>query len=215
MRIAVIRYRPGTVDSVDWMRLLGLWCTTLSVAFVWPQVARVYRQHTVDGIAPNGTLHGAVASGLWMLYGLARGDVAISVANAAVVLAMVLIAAQQIRHGTLTRQKAAITAVGAVVVGGIGLAISPTAVGWLAIAAGATSVLPQTVHVLRAPTLDGVSVPMYALLCLTTLSWAVYGLALGDPLVVATNLLVLPCAGLVMSRTWVYQRGAAPATAAA
>jgi len=43
------------------MRLLGLWCTALSVAFVWPQVARVYRQHTVDGIAPNGTLHGAVA----------------------------------------------------------------------------------------------------------------------------------------------------------
>ena len=57
---------------MDWMRLLGLCCTALSVAFVWPQVARVYRQHTVDGIAPNGTLHGAVASGLWMLYGLAR-----------------------------------------------------------------------------------------------------------------------------------------------
>jgi uncharacterized protein with PQ loop repeat len=174
-------------------------------------VARVYRQHTVDGIAPNGTLHGAVASAWWMLYGLARGDVAISVANAAVVAAMALIAAQQIRHGTLTRRKAAFTAAGVVVVGGIALAISPAAVGWLAIAAGATSVLPQTFHVLRAPTLDGVSVPMYALLCLTTLSWAAYGLALGDPLVVATNLLVLPCAALVMSRTWIYQRGANPA----
>jgi uncharacterized protein with PQ loop repeat len=196
---------------MDWMRLLGLWCTTLSVAFVWPQVARVYRQHTVDGIAPNGTLHGAVASGLWMLYGLARGDVAISVANAAVVVAMSLIAAQQIRHGTLTRRKAALTAAGVVVVGGIAVAISPAAVGWLAIVAGATSVLPQTFHVLRAPTLDGVSVPMYALLCVTTLSWAAYGLALGDPLVVVTNLLVLPCAGLVMSRTWLYQRGAHPA----
>ncbi len=212
MGLELFRRPPGTVGRVDWMRLLGLWCTTLSVAFVWPQVARVYRQRTVDGIAPNGTLHGAVASGLWMLYGLARGDLAISVANAAVVMAMVLIATQQIRHGTLTRDRAVITAAGAVVVGGIGLAISPAAVGWLAIAVGATSVLPQTVHVLRAPTLDGVSVPMYALLCLTTLSWAAYGLALGDPLVVATNLLVLPCAGLVMSRTWIYQRGTAPAT---
>ena len=192
------------------MRLHGLWCTTLSLAFVWPQVARVYRQHTVDGIAPNGTLHGAVASGLWMLYGLARGDVAISAANAAVVAAMALIAAPQIRYGTLTRRKAAITAAGVVVVGGIALASSPAAVGWLAIAAGATSVLPQTVHVLRAPTLDGVSVPMYALLCLTTVSWAAYGVGVGDPLVVATNLLVLPCAALVMSRTWLYQRGTAP-----
>ena len=136
-------------------------------------------------------------------------------ANAAVVAAMALIAAQQIRHGTLTRRKAAITAAGVVVVGGIALAISPAAVGWLAIAAGATSVLPQTFHVLRAPTLDGVSVPMYALLCLTTLSWTAYGVAVGDPLVVATNLLVLPCAAVVMSRTWLYQRGTAPATVVA
>jgi len=200
---------------MDWMRLLGLWCTTLSVAFVWPQVARVYRQHTVDGIAPNGTLHGAVASGLWMVYGLARGDVAITVANAAVVAAMALIAAQQIRHGTLTRSRAALVGVTTIVVAAIALAISPAAVGWLAIVAGATSVLPQTFHVLRAPTLDGVSVPMYALLCVTTLSWSVYGVAVGDPLVVVTNLLVFPCAAVVMTRTWTYQRGATPATAVA
>ena len=147
-----------------------------------------------------------------MLYGLARGDVAISAANAAVVAAMALIAAQQIRHGTLTRRKAAVTAAGVVVVGGIALAISPAAVGWLAIAAGATSVLPQTFHVLRAPTLDGVSVPMYALLCAhDRCRGPPTASRVGDPLVVATNLLVLPCAAVVMSRTWIYQRGANPA----
>lgn len=68
------------------------------------------------------------------------------------------------------------------------------------------TVLPQTFHVLHAPTLQGVSVPTYALLCVTTLSWASYGLGIDDPLVVVTNLLVLPCAALVMSRTWVFQR---------
>ncbi len=68
--------------------------------------------------------------------------------------------------------------------------------------------LPQTVHVLRAPTLHGVSVPTYLLLVLTTLSWATYGVLIGDGLVVATNLLVLPCAALVTARTWAAQRRA-------
>jgi uncharacterized protein with PQ loop repeat len=197
---------------MDGIELLGWWCTALSVAFVWPQVARVYRQHTVDGIAPKGTLHGATASALWMLYGLATGDVAISVANAAVVVAMVLIAAQQVRHHVLPLRIAVGTALVVVTVGGLAAAISPTFVGWLAIAAGATSVLPQTFHVLRAPNLHGVSVPTYLLLVLTTLSWATYGVLIGDSLVVATNLLVLPCAALVTARTWSAQRraGATP-----
>jgi len=193
---------------MDGIELLGWWCTALSVAFVWPQVARVYRQHTVDGIAPKGTLHGATASALWMLYGLATGDAAISAANAAVVVAMTLIAVQQVRHGVLPLRTAVGTALVVAAVGGMAVAISPTVVGWLAIAAGATSVLPQTVHVLRAPTLHGVSVPTYLLLCLTTLSWATYGVLIGDPLVVVTNLLVLPCAALVMTRTWAAQRRA-------
>src|SRR5262245_39597323 len=111
------------------MRVLGWWCTALSVAFVWPQVARVYRQHTVEGIAPKGTLHGGVASALWMLYGLSLGDPAITVANAAVVLAMSLIAAQQVRHGALAGRVAAATAVAVALVGGIGVAISPNLVG--------------------------------------------------------------------------------------
>jgi uncharacterized protein with PQ loop repeat len=199
---------------VDWTQLLGLWCTALSVAFVWPQVARVFRQRTVDGISPKGTLHGAVASALWMMYGFARGDVAITTANAAVVVAMSLIASQQIRFGTLSKRTAGLTALLVVVVGGAGLAISANAVGWLAIIAGATSVLPQTFHVLHAPSLHGVSVPMYALLCVTTISWATYGVLVGDPLVVVTNLLVLPCAAVVTARAYAFQRRAAIAAVA-
>jgi uncharacterized protein with PQ loop repeat len=143
-----------------------------------------------------------------MIYGLARADLAISAANAAVVVAMALIAAQQIRYGALAARTAGLTAIAIVVVGGCALAISPDVVGWLAIAAGATSALPQTFHVLRASSLHGVSVPTYALLCLTAISWASYGLGIGDPLIVVTNLLVLPCAVLVLTRTWVSRRSA-------
>jgi uncharacterized protein with PQ loop repeat len=194
------------------MRLLGLWCACLSVAFVWPQVARVYRQRTVEGVAPNGTLHVAVAAALWTIYGLARADLAVSAANAAVVVAMALIAAQQIRYGTLPARTAGLTAVVTVIVGSCALAISPDLVGWLAIGAGATSALPQTFHVLRSSSLDGVSVPTYALLCLTASSWAAYGFGIGDPLIVVTNLVVLPCAVVVLARTLLSRRGAAIAT---
>lgn len=199
---------------MDGLQLLGLWCTVLSVAFVWPQVARVYRQRTVEGIAPNGTLHIAAAASLWMTYGIARADLAISAANAAVVVAMVLIASQQIRYGTLAARTAALTALAIAVVAGCGLAISPDVVGWLAIAAGATSALPQTFHVLRAPSLHGVSVPTYALLCVTAVSWAAYGFGVGDPLVVVTNLVVLPCAALVLALTLASRRTAAVTAAA-
>ena len=64
------------------------------------------------------------------------------------------------------------------------------------------------------PSLHGVSVPMYALLCATTISWATYGVLVGDPLVVVTNLLVLPCAAVVTARAYAYQRRAAIAAVA-
>ena len=88
----------------------------------------------------------------------------------------------------------------------LGVAWGICILGWLAIVVGATSVLPQTVHVLRVPVLTGVSVSMYGLLSVAAASWAVYGVLIGDPLVVLTNLLVLPCAAVVVTRTWVSQR---------
>ena len=166
----------------------------------------MFRRDSVEGIAPGGTMHGAAAATLWMLYGVASGDAAIGAANAAVLLAMALIIGQQVRHRVLAARTVAAFAVVLCVAGGAGLSVSRIAVGWLAIAVGATSVLPQTWHVVRASALSGVSIPMYALLCLTTVSWASYGLAVGDLLVVATNLLVLPCAALVVARTWIAQR---------
>jgi uncharacterized protein with PQ loop repeat len=195
---------------VDALTLLGLWCTTLSIAFVWPQVARVYRQHTVEGIAPMATLHVATASALWFLYGLSLGDLAIIVANAAVVVAQALIGVQQVRAGVLTRRAAGLTALAVIGLGLLALAVSPALVGWAAILAGATSVLPQTFHVLRAEALHGVSIATYLLLSVTAASWALYGFATGEPLVIVTNLVVLPCALLVTGRTWVAQRRAEP-----
>ena len=62
---------------------------------------RVFRHRTVDGIAPNGTLHGAVASSLWMLLRDRPRRPRHQRRHAAVVVAMSLIASQQVRYGTL------------------------------------------------------------------------------------------------------------------
>jgi hypothetical protein len=50
-------------------------------------------------------------------------------------------------------------------------------------------------------------VPTYALLCVTAMSWASYGAVIGDPLVIVTNLVVLPCAAIVVVRTCMSRRG--------
>ena len=83
------------------MRLLGLWCTVLSVAFVWPQVARVSASAPSTGSPPSGTLHVAVAASLWMIYGIARATSRSAPPTPPSCSRWSLIAAQQIRYGTL------------------------------------------------------------------------------------------------------------------
>ncbi len=186
--------------------VLGLWCTALSISFIWPQVLRVYRQQTVEGLSPAGTLHGASGSVLWCLYGIARGDLPLSVANAMVLLAMALIAAAQVRHRVLATRIVTLVAFSAIALALACLAVSPALLGWVAIIVGATSILPQTWHTVRTPDLSALSVPTYAMLVLTAVSWSLYGMVIGDPLVVMPNLLVIPCSIVIATKALAYQR---------
>jgi uncharacterized protein with PQ loop repeat len=49
-------------------------------------------------------------------------------------------------------------------------------------------------HAARATDLSGVSLPMYALIVVTSVLWSLYGLLIGEPLVIITNIAILPCA---------------------
>ena len=191
---------------MDLAVVLGLWCTALSVSFIWPQVIHVYRHHTVEGLSPTGTLHGASGSVLWCLYGIARGNGPLIISNGLIVLAMGLIAAAQVRHRVLALRTLVLAAVGAVTLAAVALAISPALLGWTAIVVGATSILPQTWHTLRAPDLSGVSTSTYGLLILTACSWALYGIVIGDPLVTLPNLIVIPAAIVIEVKALAFQR---------
>lgn len=180
----------------------------LSISFVWPQVVRVYRLRSVEGLSPTGTLHGVAATSLWTVYGASQGVVPLILSNVIVGFAMVLIGVAQVRHGVLAARMLAATAALATAVALMSTLVSPALTGWIAIAVGATSILPQTLHVLRSDDLSGVSVAMYGLLILTAAGWATYGALIGDLLVSAPNVLVLPCAVFIAVKAVRAQTGA-------
>jgi len=187
---------------MDVVAVLGPICTALSVSLVWPQVIRVYRLNTVEGLAPNGTLHGLSACTLWTMYGVARGVGPLIVSNGAIGVAMLMIAAAQIRHRRLGIGKLLAVATGILVLGTAALAVSTSLAGWTAIVVGVTSILPQTVHAAKAADLSAVSLPMYGLLLLNAALWSVYGLLIGDHLIIVTNILIAPCALFVAMKAW-------------
>ena len=190
--------------------VLGPVCTVLSVSLVWPQVIKVYRAGTVAGLSSNGTLHGLAACTLWTMYGAARGVGPLIVSNGANGVALLLIAAAQIHHRTLGVGRLFAVAACIVAVGGGALAVSTVLAGWLAIVVGFTSILPQTFHVSRVTDLSGVSLPMYGLVMLTGTLWSVYGVMIGDYLIVITNVIIFPCALFVATKAWRFQYATAP-----
>lgn len=203
--------RPGSPPyppGVSFTPLLGVVCTALSLGFIWPQVIRVYRLRSVEGIAGRGTLHGLAGSSLWTAYGIAKVNPPLIISNTTIMLATVLIGIAQIRHRVLRGWQPFATIAGFMSAAFAMTAVSPALTGWVAIVVGATSILPQTAHVLRAPDLSGISLTMYAMLIATAVSWGLYGVLLGDLLVSAPNAIVIPCALVVAAKTWHFQRAA-------
>ena len=182
--------------------MLGPVCTVLSVSLVWPQVVRVYRIDSVEGLAPSGTLHGLAACTLWTLYGSAQHVTPLVVSNSAIGVAMLLIAAAQIRHRTLRVGTLTAVAVAIIAVGATALAISTSFAGWVAIVVGVTSILPQTAYAAKADDLSAVSLPMYAILLLTAVLWSIYAVLIGNRIIVVTNALISPCALFVAVKAW-------------
>lgn len=183
--------------------------------FIWPQVFRVYRNDTVEGLAPLGALQGMSGSILWSIYGLARTDMPLFGSNLLIAVAIALLCGAMTRHGIMKRST--VFTLVAVVLGGglVASAISTPLVGALAFVIGALSVLPQTIKVLRDPDLNGVSVSSNALLFATASTWMAYGIAIGDLLVALPNVLVIPCSAIIVGRAWASQRRTTETTAVA
>lgn len=186
--------------------LLGVVASTLSMLFIWPQVFRVYRNDTVEGLAPLGALQGMSGSILWAVYGLAQTDIPLFGSNLLLAVAVGLLGVAMTRHGVLSRTLLSTVVTFVVGIGFITASVSTSLVGILAFGVGALSVLPQTVKVLRDPDLNGVSVSSNSLLFVTCCAWLSYGLTIGDTLVWLPNVVVIPCSVLIVVKARASQR---------
>jgi uncharacterized protein with PQ loop repeat len=180
--------------------LLGLIASILSMLFIWPQVFRVYRNNTVEGLAPLGALQGMSGSILWSIYGLSQSDMPLFGSNLLLSIAIALLAVAMTRHRILTSSTLFSVVAGILGVGFVAGSVSTTLLGMLAFAVGALSVVPQTVKVLRDPDLQGVSVSSNSLLFVTSCAWMSYGVAIRDTLVWLPNVLVIPCSAIIVAK---------------
>lgn len=195
--------------------VLGALCLVLGISFAWPQVIRVYRVKSVEGISPRGQLHGLSGCVLWTVYSYVQAITPFMIANTFVLTAMILVTAALVRH-----RKMPLWHLLGVLAGfaafGIGMSmISPAIAGWFAIVIGATSIIPQAVYVLRYANLSGVSIGMYGLMVVNGVAWTLYGIAIGDLLVSFPNLILVPCALMISAKALVYQRRKSRESAAA
>lgn len=179
--------------------------------FIWPQVFRVYRNGTVEGLAPLGALQGMSGSILWSTYGLSQTDIPLFGSNLLLAVAIGLLAMAMVRHDVLKRSTVFGLVTAVIGLGFVTAAVSTTLLGMLAFLVGALSVLPQTVKVLRDPDLQGVSVSSNALLFATASMWLCYGFAIGDALVTLPNFLVIPCSAIIVAKARAAQSKQTPA----
>lgn len=183
-----------TVQSILAPFLVGL-----SVAFVWPQVVRSFR--SVEGLSLASMAQNVWASGLWVLYGVRTTTPPLVFANATAGIGFALVLVAAARAEVLPARTLLFHVGGLLVLVPIALTIPATALGWAAIAVGATGILPQVARTLTATDHAGVSRPTYAMVVALTTGWSVYGILEPDLLIVLPNVVILPSALLVLWQT--------------
>jgi MtN3 and saliva related transmembrane protein len=76
--------------------ILGLIAASLSTSSFIPQIWRTFKTHDVSGISLPTYIILTIALALWLLYGILRGDVPLTIANAVMVMLSSIIAAMKI-----------------------------------------------------------------------------------------------------------------------
>jgi uncharacterized protein with PQ loop repeat len=171
----------------------------LSVAFVWPQVVRSFR--SVQGLSLASIAQSIVGSWLWVLYGFAVHEPPLVLANGSAGFGFSLVLVAAVRAGAVSRLRAGLLVVLLVAIGIARLGVDSSTLGWVAIAVGATGILPQVARTLAASDHTGVSRPTYLMVLALSSGWSVYGILADDWLIVLPNLIILPSAATVLVRT--------------
>lgn len=167
---------------------------------MWPQVVRVIRKRTVEGISVFATIHGMSGALLWSIYGIVAEVPSIALANIVTCVAVGFILCAQVRYQVVSLRFAINCQLAVAALGIVAAFISESAIGFVAIAIGGTAIIPQTIRSARTSHQVGLSALTFAMITVMSASWATYGVILKDAFIVAPNFLVIPCAFFISVR---------------
>lgn len=191
---------------MEFRDLLAIWCISLSVIFMWPQVIRVIRKKTVEGISVIGTMHNMSGALLWSIYGIVADVPSIAAANIATFFAICFIINAQVRLGILSWPLLVSVQLTIALLGIVAAFVSESFIGFVAIAIGGTAVIPQTIRSARTSPQVGLSALTAAMIAVMSASWAIYGAVVEDGFVIAPNFLIVPCALFISIRAVISHR---------
>ena len=192
----------------------GTIATALGVAFIWPQVFRVYAKRSVEGVSPTSQLIGLAGTLMWFTYGIGIESVPMVLSNTNIELAIIALVVMLVRKGSLAPWKPVAVFVVTGAFCATFVSTSPTVIGVAGVVIGTPAIIPQVWRAIRSTDLYGVSVSSYVLLATMGTGWFVYGLSIGDPVVSYPNLVLVPSASFIAWRANSSRGVAEPAIAA-
>lgn len=184
---------------MDFLDVFSAWCIALSCTFTVPQAWRVVRHNTVEGVAILSQMQGFIAGGMWVVYGIAGAEPVISLGNGVVTVGIGVVLVQMVRLNVLTKTQLIGILLGIYSFAIVLQVFSLNALGAIAGVIGSSGIIPQVWKAARQSHLKGVSASGNALLALTTVSWGLYSLMIDDPLLAASNfVIVLPASFIAL-----------------
>ena len=174
---------------------LGLLASGVFLVRLLPQPVRLARTGVASGVSPLSALNSMLTMVAWVTYGLVVGLPLLWVVSA-IALVPGIWTVLLLRHDASRRD---LTWAGA----WLALQVLAAATGLL-VAVLAAGVLvtqgPQVLRALRETDLTGLATATWWLSLLDATTWGAYGLAVGDPALVAYGIVLSASAGIVLTR---------------
>ena len=178
----------------------GSIATICGMGFIWPQVFRIYRRHSIEGLSATTVLVGLVNPIFWTVFGYSTGRTLAVFANSNVGIAFVLIAFQMARRKGINPVLAVALFVSTVVYCLVMNEVSPYVVGVSGLIVSTPMFLPQLWTAVRKSELYGVSAWSNVLFSVQCVFWLVYGLEVKEWLYIYPNAILLPCGVIIAWR---------------
>lgn len=185
---------------MDFRTIFSLWCISLSFTFTIPQAYRVVRRNTVEGISVPSQLQNVSGSILWVVYGIASSTHLVVLANIMTICGFGTVVFMQIRLKAVSLTRALAVEFSVVVAALIALSISQDVLGAIAVAVGATGIVPQVIRAAKSSHLVGISVVTFIMVATMSASWGIYGVMINDPYVALPNVVIVPSALFIALR---------------